>query len=373
MNTTNPSTVDSAEKAVFIFDAAEGMVLSKDVISSDGHLIAAKDTTLTLDIISKISERNILEITIYDEVVSESLLKTADSEQFTYYEKVRNSKIFQKFNRTYLDNIDEVKDSLNDIVMNNAHIVPEKLLEGTSAILKEYTNSLQVFDMLHSMREFDDLTYVHCVNVAIIASIIGKWKNLPQEDIDVLTLCGLLHDIGKLLVPNEILTKPDRLTANEYAIMKEHVNLGYQIVKDEDIDDRIKSAVLLHHEKCDGSGYPFGLKSENIPAFAKIITLADIYDAMTATRVYREALCPFTVIRTLEEDAFTKFDPSFSIPFLKNVGSSYIGNSVRLSDGRLGEVVMLNERSLGRPVVRCEDDQFIDLSANHNIEITAIL
>ena len=99
----------------------------------------------------------------------------------------------------------------------------------------------------------------------------------------MLTLCGILHDIGKLLVPNEILSKPDRLTANEYAIIKEHVNLGYQIVKDADIDERVKSAILLHHEKCDGSGYPMGLKSEDIPDFAKIITSADIYDCLLYT------------------------------------------------------------------------------------------
>lgn len=95
--------------------------------------------------------------------------------------------------------------------------------------------------MLHCMRDMDDLTYVHCINVAIIASILGKWLGYSEEDVKVLTLCGILHDIGKLLVPNEILSKPDRLTANEYAIIKEHVNLGYQIVKDADIDERVKS------------------------------------------------------------------------------------------------------------------------------------
>lgn len=127
------------------------------------------------------------------------------------------------------------------------------------------------------------------------------------------------------------------------------------------------------HEKCDGSGYPMGLKSEDIPDFAKIITIADIYDAMTSSRIYRKALCPFHVVRDMEQDAFTKFDPKFSLPFLKNVATSYIGNNVKLSDGRTGEVVLINEHALSRPIVKCEGNEFVDLSKERNLEIVAVL
>lgn len=362
------------EKNIFIFDAAEGMVLSQDIITSTGHLVAAKDATLTLDMIAKISDYNILKINVYEEDKKTSKPeKPQDIEQMSYYEKVKKSQTFEKFNQTFIDGINDLKSNLNDVVIGHAPIDTVALLKSTEKILSEYTNTLQVFDMLHCMRDFDDLTYVHCINVAIIASIIGKWLHYPQEEIKVLTLCGILHDIGKLLVPNEILTKPDRLTANEYAIMKEHVNLGYQIVKDADIDERIKSAILLHHEKCDGSGYPMGLTRDKIPDFAKIITIADIYDAMTASRVYRHALCPFSVVKEMENDAFTKFDPAFILPFLKNVVTSYLGNNVKLSDGRTGEVVMLNEHAIARPIVRCGKDEFVDLSKKQGLEIVAVL
>lgn len=362
------------ENTIFIFDAAEGMVLSKDVVSSDGYLIAAKDAVLTLEMISKISDYNVLKVSVYEKSDSDTQEpQTADVAQMTYYEKVKKSQTFEKFNETFVHSVNDLKTNLNNVILNHAPIDTEALLKSTTKILNEYTNTLQVFDMLHCMRDFDDLTYVHCINVAIISSIIGKWLNYSIEDIKILTLCGLLHDIGKLLVPKEILTKDDRLTANEYAIMKEHVNLGYNIVKDADIDDRIKSAVQLHHEKCDGSGYPFGLTSQKIPDFTKIITIADIYDAMTANRVYRQALCPFNVIRQMERDAFIKYDPAFILPFLKNIVTSYIGNNVRLSDGRVGEVVMLNERAISRPIVRCGDKEFIDLSTNNTLEIVAVL
>lgn len=211
-------------------------------MTSTGHLIAAKDTVLTLDMIAKISEYNVLKINVYEEAAAQPEQPEV-LEQMTYYEKIKQSQNFEHFNETFIDGINDLKTELNDIVINHETIDTTALLKNTEKILAEYTNTLQIFDMLHCMRDMDDLTYVHCINVAIIASILGKWLGYSEEDVKVLTLCGILHDIGKLLVPNEILSKPDRLTANEYAIIKEHVNLGYQIVKDADIDERVKSAI----------------------------------------------------------------------------------------------------------------------------------
>lgn len=122
------------------------------------------------------------------------------------------------------------------------------MVSETMNIMSEARNSLQMFDMLHAMRNKDDITFVHSVNVALIASIIGKWLNFNDEQIKTLTLAGLLHDIGKLLVPDNILNKPDTLTDNEYEIMKHHVNLGYEQIKDKKLPLPVKEAILLHHE-----------------------------------------------------------------------------------------------------------------------------
>ena len=365
-----------SEKIIFIFDAKEGDQLSEDVNTPDGKILVKKDTILDYDVIANISNHHILEVRIYDNDELEDNQSRIDSDRNTenekYFDKIRKSRQFKKFKKTYDENIIDIKDGLNEVVTNNSPIDTDKLIEGTQQILSENNNSLQLFDMLHSMRQFDDLTYVHCVNVALISSIIGQWLKYSKEDIRTLIICGLLHDIGKLMIPNEILTKPGRLTEDEYKIMKQHVNLGYEKLKNQNIDMRIKEACLLHHEKCDGTGYPFGLKSESIPVSAKIIAVADVYDAMTAARVYRGALCPFEVIETMHCDAFTKFDPKYILPFLKNVASSYIHNNVKLSNGETGEVVLINDRSLSRPVIRCKD-KFIDLSAAPDLTITAIL
>ena len=369
MNTLTTTTTGFNQKTVFIFDTTEGMTLSKDVIDSKGHLIASKDTVLDSNLISRIAGYHILEVSIYDMPAS---LISLSEESVTYYQNIKQSTAFINFKNQYMENVSQVKDHLNNFVLNNAPLNPSALISGPVSILSKYKNNLQLFDMLHCIREFDDSTYIHCINVSLIASIIGKWMNFSEKDVETITLCGLLHDIGKLEIPPEILTKPGRLTDNEYAIMKNHVNLGYSKLNNQKVLTSVKEACLLHHEKCDGSGYPFGLHSNKIPDFTKIITIADIYDAMTANRVYRDAICPFEVIQAMETDAFTKYDPRFMLPFLKHVVDSYMHNTVRLSDGRLGTVVLINNDALSRPVVQCKDE-FVNLSKERDIKIVAII
>lgn len=363
-----------SDKTIFIFDAVEGDIVSEDIYTPDGNILVKKDTVLDYSIISNISGNHILEIKVYDRESEQSFedSEIENNENEKYFDKIRKSAQYKQFKKTYDENIIDIKDGLNEVVANNAPIDTDMLIEGTQQILSENKNSLQIFDMLHSMRQFDDLTYVHCVNVALIASIIGKWLGYGEDDIKVLIISGILHDIGKLMIPNEILTKPGKLSSDEFKIMKQHVNLGYEKLKNQNIDMRVKEACLLHHEKCDGTGYPFGLKSKDIPAVAKIIAVADVYDAMTAARVYRGALCPFEVIKIMYNDAFTKFDPAYILPFLKNVASSYIHNDVRLSDGRKGKVILINDNALHLPVVQC-GDEFVDLSRSHGLSVSAII
>ena len=353
------------EKNIFIFEASEGMVLARDVYSPEGRLIVQQGASLSLDLINSIADSHILEIMVYDG------MESVVHEQ-TYFDKLQATPEFQKFSVEYNNTVSNVKSNLNDIVSRNKEINPDELISDTASILADSRSNLQVFDMLHSLRKNDDLTYVHCINVALIATIIARWINLAEEDIKVLTVAAILHDIGKLMIPEKILLKPGKLTDEEFQTIKTHVNLGFNLLKEQQIDSRIKEACLLHHEKCDGSGYPFNLKGDKIPLLAKIITIADVYDAMTAARVYRGSMCPFDVIKIMEDDAFSKYDPNILIPFLNNVVSSYLHTNVRLSDGRIGEVVLINSNRLSRPSIMCEGE-FIDLSKRPDLTIKAIL
>lgn len=227
---------------------------------------------------------------------------------------------------------------------------------------------ITVFDMLHNMRQYDDFTYMHCINVALICNVFAKWLHFSEKDTEMITLCGLLHDIGKLMVPDNIIRKPDKLSPSEYNIVKTHALQGYNILKRYDIAENIKESALMHHERCDGSGYPLGLTGDKINPYAKIVAIADVYDAMTAARIYRGPLCPFKVISIFETEGLQKYEGKFILTFLEHIAETYMNNRVRLSNGLEGDVIFMNKNSLSKPMIQC-GNEFIDLSKEPNIYI----
>jgi len=131
-------------------------------------------------------------------------------------------------------------------------------------------------------------------------------------------------------------------------------------------------AVLQHHERADGSGYPYGKSGDQIDNFAMITSIADVYDAMTSDRIYRPRICPFEVMRSFENDGFQKFDPQFLVPLLEQIAEVYMNHTVRLSDDKVGKIVLLNKSELSKPIIQV-DDIFVDLSKQRNVKITEIL
>lgn len=140
--------------------------------------------------------------------------------------------------------------------------------------------------------------------------MLGNWLGFSEDAQNTLTLCGLLHDIGKSRIPASIIGKPGRLTSEEFEQIKRHPLLGYELLKNQPLDPHIKNAALMHHERCDGSGYPFGLYASDIDDYASIIAVADVYDAMTADRCYRLGLCPFEVIAQFEQEGLQRYKPA---------------------------------------------------------------
>ena len=129
----------------------------------------------------------------------------------------------------------------------------------------------------------------------------------------------------------------------------------------------------MHHEKCDGKGYPLGYTSDKIDKFAKIVAIADVYDAMTAARVYRGPLCPFKVIEIFEQEGFQKYDTKYILTFLENVVSTYLSHRVRLSDGREGTIFFINKQKLSRPIIKCDEVVINLLNEPADVYIEAII
>ncbi len=351
-----------------------GMVTAEDVYSYNNQLIIAKDTPLTDKVITKLEFYSVLSIRIKDDSgseLSEEEIISRLSEDAPYSAKVKATPEYKKFRKDFNESLKSFRTNINDVVVKHS-IDTDSLLSNAYSLLKGNPSGIHIFDMLHNMREFDDPTYAHSLNVALICNVFGKWLDMPRQDLHMLTLCGMLHDIGKMKIPENIISKPAKLSNEEYSIIKTHTVEGFNILKAVDIDDHVRNAALMHHERCDGSGYPFGLTTERIDRFARIIAIADVYDAMTSPRVYRGPMCPFKVIEIFESEGLQKYDPEYILVFLEYIVNTYMNNRVRLTNGMEGDVILINKLSLAKPMVRC-GNHYIDLSREKGISIEAII
>ena len=373
-------------KVLKIEDLRPGMIVGKDVYSSSfDRLIAKENSVLTTQGINRLETFHIREISVKfpdkkknenEDKEHETQLKQIEEgilpSNRTASEKMKQSDSFKQFYKTFNESLRVTEKVMDDIAFRAAEINSTLIDTMIDRVVNVSNNGIFIFDMLHCMRELDDLTYAHSMSVALICKVFGEWLCLPKSEVDALKMAGFFHDIGKVKVPREILCKKDKLTQSEYEIVKKHTEFGYDILKNKNIDQRVIMAALMHHEKCDGSGYPNHLERDQIDEFAKIVAIADSYEAMTANRCYREALCPFTVIEEFESNALQHYEPKYILPLMEMIAQSYIGNNVVLSNGVVGEVIMLNKHNLARPIVKTEAD-YIDLSRDKSLKIKQVI
>ncbi len=355
-----------------------GMILSEDAYSSGGtQLIMPKGTVLDDTRIARLAFYGIKKVnadlpgvTGAKEPENEVLQEKKES---SYREKLKTSSEFKKFKMDFEDSFIGYQRNINEVIYNNKPLDVKAMTEPVYDLIKDCYGPSNIFSMLTELRDYNDATYIHCINVALIAHSIGEWMHLDEEDKRLLTEAGLIHDIGKIFLPQELLNKKEPLTDVELTKLKLHPQLGYKAVQDQNINPHIKNTVLMHHERCDGSGYPRHLTINQIDPVARIISIADVYDAMTSERIYRKAKTPFYAVEKIEEEGFSKFDPKALMIFLDCISNTYIGNRVRLSDGEEGEVVYINRKHYSRPTIKISSNKFIDLSERKDLEIIGII
>lgn len=349
-----------------------GMKLAEDVYTGNGQLILSAGTTITDKVITRLKFYSIHQITIEVQSEAENEPAAMQTKQDPYSERIRQTESFKQFSSAITKSAKHLQIHLSDIAQNQAEVDEDSLINDVNSALVHARNGMHVLDMMHCMRNYDDETYLHSLNVAMICNVMGRWLNFTRKDLDTLTLCGLLHDIGKTQIPHKIIRKNDKLTEEEYNVVKTHPVRGYNILRAKQINIHVQMAAIMHHERCDGSGYPMMLKSDQIDPFAKIVMIADVYEAMTAARVYRGPLCPFEVIYLFETEGLSKYEPRYLMTFLEKVNQTYLNCDVRLSDKTEGTIIMINPNSLSRPVVHA-GNQFIDLSHEPELYIEALL
>lgn len=347
-----------------------GMITAEDIYNYNNQLIMPRGLVLDDKSIAKLDYYSILSVRVEDEKVTTDADATVYTK--TYTEKIKSSPEFVRFKDEFNNDVDNFKQVINDVIKKGAPLDVDKLVNHTLNVLDIGATTPNLLDMLHCMRDYDDATYVHSMNVALICNVMARWLRMSEEEISNATIAGLLHDVGKTTIPDEIIKKPAKLTNQEYAIVKKHPQAGYELLKKSNLSNDILNAILMHHERCDGSGYPLGLKGNQIPMYAKMVSIADVYDAMTSARVYRGPLCPFKTIEVFEDEGLQKYDARFIMSFLENVVNTYLLNTVVLTNGERGTVVYINKDKLSSPTIRTESE-FLDLSKHPEIGIEAIV
>lgn len=347
-------------KNVFVSDLEDGMVIGRDLVTSTGILIIPAGVVITRPIVSHLVSLGIETIWIDENAVLEPA-------------SVQEQEHFRVFSKKYIDAKDKLNNTFGRMLSKNIDKAEvEKMIDESWNMLGKGYNSYNMLGMLYSMHSYSDTTYMHCMNVGMIASLIGQWLGWDAGEIKILNACGMFHDIGKILIPKEILDKPGKLTSEEYEIMKSHTVKGYQLIKDLGLDQRIVNSTIMHHERCDGTGYPFGVKGDKIDEYSKIIAIADVYEAMTANRVYRGPICPFDAVAQFENNGFDKYETKYLLVFLKNIVDSYLHSSVRLNNGEQAEIILINRQKGSKPVVMTSSGRPVDLSKEPGLKIERV-
>ena len=378
-----------------IRDLEPGMIIAKAIHTSRGQLVMEENTVLTAELISRLSFYSIYNVTVKDNGKSseETAPSGSDADKpeeapaqeanaapsnlasNTFYShKVKSQPEFMQYQIEYNKEIRSVKEIFDAVIQNpEAPIDFHQILSDFNKLIASCRTTVALFDKLHNMRQDDDSVYAHCLNVALISRMMGKWLKLDDNERDILTLCGLFHDIGKTSIPDEILNKPDKYTDEEFALIKQHPLFSYKLLKYQPIDERIKKAALQHHERWDGSGYPQNISGDAIEDYAAIVAIADVYDATTAARSYRPPLCPFQAISMFEKDGLQKYHPKYILTFLNRIATTYQHNRILLNNGQSANIVMINSKHLTRPMIQMDDGSVIDMLDNPDLEITKII
>lgn len=332
-----------------------GMQIAENIYNSFGAVIVYENSILDEHVIRKLKNLDIRRLKIYD--IADNIITANSSEVF----KIQ-----------YNENVDAVKDVLHEI-SDGKQLDIKKVNLVSDSLYEKINENRDIINCFNQIRTADEYTYTHSVNVSLLSMLICKWLKMDPRRIKEVVQAGLLHDIGKVKIDSRILNKPGKLSEDEFAEIKKHPIYGYRMLdKMPEISDLVRKTVLMHHERDDGSGYPVGISGEVTPIYAKIVAVADIYDAMTSERIYKGKTSPFDVFELIEKDTFGVLDPRVTNAFLSNIAAYYLGDFVRLSTGELGEIIYINPRHISQPLIKIGTN-FVDLSINVNVKIVELI
>jgi len=343
------------------------MLLTEDICTEAGACLIPKGTLITEDLEKKVKRFRLKPIQV--EIYDDSLVV----EEVSGFEKdVNKHKMSAELSQAYSEAKAEVKEVL-DSINSGKSLDTRNVDHALVNIRKNVHDSFDVLKCIDSIRSVDEYTYAHCVNVSLLAMTLAKWLGYDQIKVEEIAKAGLLHDVGKSKIDTNILNKKSKMLPEEYEEMKKHSTYGYRLLENmPDISKGVKLGVLMHHERVDGSGYPLGAKGDQIHQYARVIAIADVYDAMTSDKVYSRRRSVFDVLRYMQDEMINLLDRIMLGVFIERIVSHYIGDYVILNTGEIGELVHVNPMYPLKPIVKVQN-VFVDLYYERDTELSDLL
>ncbi|WP_142996764.1 HD-GYP domain-containing protein [Alteribacter keqinensis] len=335
-----------------------GRILAKEIISPNGYFLLRKGMALSKWHLEILLNHDIREIEV-EKLSSPDLV-----DQFRTFPGEK-----EEVMRLYADNVAEVKRLFEAAVTRETPSVQDFMKPFTGLLHKVLTRT-NIFLELYHIKGHDEYTYRHSINVGLLAATISKMLGQTDEEVLELGKAGFFHDIGKMQLSKYLLNKEGKLTEREYEEIKKHPVYGKELLERIDgVSYTIVQGALLHHERLDGSGYPFGLRGGETPFFAQILAVADIYDAISSDRVYREKFSPFRALEELVNEVYkNKLNGQIVFPFVQHVINGYMNCRVLLESGEEGTIVHLPIEEITRPLIAVGEG-YLDLRKNRSLKI----
>lgn len=351
-------------RKILVDKVNEGMVLARTLYSYDGNILLNAGIILKNSYINKFKDLGVREIYVEDEISKDIVLQDVISEETRFEARIN------------------IKNAMDSIRYGNSLDV-KPIRNSVCKMIDELMDVKDTIVNLQDLKSNDLYTFSHSVNVCVLSLITGISLRYDEERLRELGIGAMLHDIGKIKIPYEILNKPGSLTEEEFSIAKKHTSYGYEMLKRSKVLSTYASYIALtHHERYDGEGYPLGLRGEEIHEFARIVSVADVYDAMTSDRVYKKRVNVNEAVEYLVGMGDHQFDYNIVRCFIEHITIYPPGTCVLLNEGEKAIVVDVNKRYPNRPIVRILVDREgqipkepieIDLTKNNNLLISEII
>jgi len=356
------------------------MMLADAVIKEDGAgsglIFARVNTRVDEELIERLYRHNVKNVTIYSNPYQAEKPPSQKTirQIVPAYQPKANQILDDKLREEAVSNIHSIFDAAKDGMkeggdLTSAFQVVQKLDDLVLQLVDTLLISRKEFIHINDIKSYDEYTYHHSLSVAILSVSIGQTMGLGLHDLQQLCRSSLLHDIGKIWVPSELITKPGRLDLDEYEVVKGHTKHGGQYLKNGVFGDlSLLLGVMFHHERYDGTGYPRQLRRKDIPLFARIIAVADVYDALTSNRPYRKPMVPADALELIQFDSGKAFDPEIVQALKEKLDLYPIDTIVELSNRRKGIVV--DNFNNKRPLLKMADNgELLDLNSISNLNL----